>query len=229
MSRPPARSRGGASGNRVRWGGEIIKTEPGPQETCFYLMSHPLDSQARPELGNGSEGQGPLRRLPQWLLRSGSIYPGPRADGYRHHQWHALAESGWLRLRLSAGASGRGLPVAKAAICQQCLSMGLQRRVLRSVAWWLLRRQGWLRRLGWRPLLGWTVLGRTARSDRGATATAASHVIAHKSAHGKRRLDAGVFMCGLHLAVNPVASSTDARPANAHADGTRSARRLDCS
>ena len=49
---------GGASGNRVRWGGEIIKTEPGPQETCFYLMSRPLDSQARPELGNGSEGQG---------------------------------------------------------------------------------------------------------------------------------------------------------------------------
>lgn len=49
---------GGASGNRVRWGGEIIKTEPGPQETCFYLMSHPLDSEARPELSNGSEGQG---------------------------------------------------------------------------------------------------------------------------------------------------------------------------
>jgi outer membrane lipoprotein len=49
---------GGAGGNRVRWGGEIIKTEPGPQETCFYLMSHPLDSEARPELGNGSEGQG---------------------------------------------------------------------------------------------------------------------------------------------------------------------------
>ena len=49
---------GGASGTRVRWGGEIIKTEPGPQETCFYLMSHPLDSEARPELSNGSEGQG---------------------------------------------------------------------------------------------------------------------------------------------------------------------------
>ena len=51
---------GGASGNRVRWGGEIIKTEPGPQETCFYLMSHPLDSEARPELGNG------LRRGRGW-------------------------------------------------------------------------------------------------------------------------------------------------------------------
>jgi outer membrane lipoprotein len=49
---------GGASGSRVRWGGEIIKTEPGQQETCFYLMSRPLDSAARPELGNGSEGQG---------------------------------------------------------------------------------------------------------------------------------------------------------------------------
>ena len=30
---------GGAGGTRVRWGGEIIKTEPGPQQTCFYLLS----------------------------------------------------------------------------------------------------------------------------------------------------------------------------------------------
>ena len=39
---------GGAGGTRVRWGGEIIKTEPGPQQTCFYLLSRPLDAQARP-------------------------------------------------------------------------------------------------------------------------------------------------------------------------------------
>jgi Starvation-inducible outer membrane lipoprotein len=49
---------GGASGTRVRWGGEIIKTEPGPQQTCFYLLSRPLDSQARPESGNAGENQG---------------------------------------------------------------------------------------------------------------------------------------------------------------------------
>jgi outer membrane lipoprotein len=40
---------GGAGGTRVRWGGEIIKTEPGQQETCFYVLSRPLDDQARPE------------------------------------------------------------------------------------------------------------------------------------------------------------------------------------
>ena len=49
---------GGAGGTRVRWGGEIIKTEPGPQQTCFYLLSRPLDSQARPQAGNAGENQG---------------------------------------------------------------------------------------------------------------------------------------------------------------------------
>lgn len=49
---------GGAGGTKVRWGGEIIKTEPGPQETCFYLMSRPLDSEARPAMRSESEGQG---------------------------------------------------------------------------------------------------------------------------------------------------------------------------
>jgi len=49
---------GGAGGTIVRWGGEIIKTEPGPQETCFYILSRPLDSQARPTRGNEGENQG---------------------------------------------------------------------------------------------------------------------------------------------------------------------------
>jgi outer membrane lipoprotein len=51
-------AQGGASGTRVRWGGEIIKTEPGPQQTCFYLLSRPLDSQARPVSGHAGESQG---------------------------------------------------------------------------------------------------------------------------------------------------------------------------
>jgi len=48
---------GGAGGTRVRWGGEIVRTEPGPQETCFYLLARPLDSQARPQAGNGDDQQ----------------------------------------------------------------------------------------------------------------------------------------------------------------------------
>lgn len=46
---------GGAGGTKVRWGGEIIKTEPGPQQTCFYLLSRPLDAQARPRDGGGDQ------------------------------------------------------------------------------------------------------------------------------------------------------------------------------
>ncbi|MDO1527402.1 Slp family lipoprotein [Fulvimonas sp. R45] len=49
---------GGAGGTQVRWGGEIIKTEPGPQDTCFYVLARPLDSQARPKLGNSGETLG---------------------------------------------------------------------------------------------------------------------------------------------------------------------------
>jgi outer membrane lipoprotein len=49
---------GGAGGTQVRWGGEIIKTEPGPQETCFYILSRPLDGQARPKLGDAGQSQG---------------------------------------------------------------------------------------------------------------------------------------------------------------------------
>ena len=49
---------GGAGGELVRWGGEIIKTEPGAQETCFYLLSRPLDAQARPKTGTSGESEG---------------------------------------------------------------------------------------------------------------------------------------------------------------------------
>jgi len=40
------------SGNRVRWGGEIIKTEPGPQGTCIFMLGRHLDTEARPESGS---------------------------------------------------------------------------------------------------------------------------------------------------------------------------------
>ena len=49
---------GGSANTRVRWGGEIIRTEPGPQQTCFFLLSRPLNSQARPVAGKDGESQG---------------------------------------------------------------------------------------------------------------------------------------------------------------------------
>jgi len=49
---------GGAGGTKVRWGGEIIKTEPGPQETCFFLLSRPLDDEARPKMATDNDSQG---------------------------------------------------------------------------------------------------------------------------------------------------------------------------
>lgn len=49
---------GGEGGQHVRWGGEIIKTEPGADQTCFYLLSRPLDQQARPQTGDSGDNQG---------------------------------------------------------------------------------------------------------------------------------------------------------------------------
>src|SRR5690348_7687264 len=46
-----------APGTRVRWGGRIIQTEPKEQETCFFVLDEPLDSQARPEQGEQSRGR----------------------------------------------------------------------------------------------------------------------------------------------------------------------------
>jgi outer membrane lipoprotein len=43
---------GGANGTQVRWGGNIISTEPGQQSTCFYVLAHPLDNEARPVSDN---------------------------------------------------------------------------------------------------------------------------------------------------------------------------------
>jgi outer membrane lipoprotein len=54
-----AAQQGGASGAQVRWGGQIIKTAPGEQETCFYVLSRPLDDEARPKApSSNSETQG---------------------------------------------------------------------------------------------------------------------------------------------------------------------------
>ena len=56
VSLDAARS-GSAAATRVRWGGEIIQTQPAEQQTCFFVLAEPLDSQARPEGGGDSLGR----------------------------------------------------------------------------------------------------------------------------------------------------------------------------
>ena len=46
-----------APGTHVRWGGKIVQTEPQNQQTCFFVLAEPLDSQARPERNGTSEGR----------------------------------------------------------------------------------------------------------------------------------------------------------------------------
>jgi outer membrane lipoprotein len=47
------------NGDTVRWGGKIINTASESPRTCFYLLSRPLDRQARPRAGSVSrENQG---------------------------------------------------------------------------------------------------------------------------------------------------------------------------
>ncbi len=52
-----AASRQGPNGQRVRWGGEIIKVEPRPNTTCFEILSRELYADARPNRRDHSEGR----------------------------------------------------------------------------------------------------------------------------------------------------------------------------
>ncbi len=55
---PQQAGNGSVSGASVRWGGQIIQTEPGHDHTCFYVLGKPLDSSdARPELSRDSTGR----------------------------------------------------------------------------------------------------------------------------------------------------------------------------
>ena len=44
-------------GERVRWGGSIVATTPGKDETCFEVVSRPLDREARPRYTDESDGR----------------------------------------------------------------------------------------------------------------------------------------------------------------------------
>lgn len=54
---PRAASGGTANQALVRWGGQIIRTEPESGQTCFFVLSYPLDASARPRTDNDSEGR----------------------------------------------------------------------------------------------------------------------------------------------------------------------------
>lgn len=45
------------AGNKVRWGGTIANVSPRKNETCFQVVSHSLDSMARPEEEDKSDGR----------------------------------------------------------------------------------------------------------------------------------------------------------------------------
>lgn len=47
----------GTANQDVRWGGNIVKTVPGPTQTCIYALSRPLDSSARPHADGPSGGR----------------------------------------------------------------------------------------------------------------------------------------------------------------------------
>lgn len=48
---------GAAVGERIRWGGEIVRTTPGAEDTCIEVMSQPLDRRAEPRAVDESYGR----------------------------------------------------------------------------------------------------------------------------------------------------------------------------
>jgi outer membrane lipoprotein len=53
----PHQARTTAARTHVRWGGEVIRVEPGNDSTCFEILSHPLDDSAHPLRRDASEGR----------------------------------------------------------------------------------------------------------------------------------------------------------------------------
>jgi outer membrane lipoprotein len=49
--------RGEMTGQAVRWGGVIVSTMPKKEETCFEILARPLNSRARPERSDESQGR----------------------------------------------------------------------------------------------------------------------------------------------------------------------------
>jgi outer membrane lipoprotein len=47
----------GLTGQVVRWGGTIVSVTPAQEETCFQVVSRPLDGQARPLLTDDTDGR----------------------------------------------------------------------------------------------------------------------------------------------------------------------------
>jgi outer membrane lipoprotein len=45
------------TGQRVRWGGSIVATKPEKDQTCFEVVSRPLDREARPRRTDESDGR----------------------------------------------------------------------------------------------------------------------------------------------------------------------------
>ena len=54
---PQQAQSGGHDGERVRWGGIIIKANPLPEQTCFEMMGLSLDSTAEPRSDDNSLGR----------------------------------------------------------------------------------------------------------------------------------------------------------------------------
>jgi len=44
-------------GSEVRWGGTIIDTRPGSEQTCIEVLARPLDTRARPAAGDAELGR----------------------------------------------------------------------------------------------------------------------------------------------------------------------------
>ena len=54
----PGMVRDGAGiGDRVRWGGSVLDVKPAATETCLTILSHPLDSAARPLIIDANYGR----------------------------------------------------------------------------------------------------------------------------------------------------------------------------
>lgn len=95
----------GGSGQRVRWGGEIIQVDPASESTCFEILGRPLGSDARPLHRDEQQGRFLACRAgffdPEVYTRGREVTVTGRVDGSERRK---VGEYDYLYPRVAADA-----------------------------------------------------------------------------------------------------------------------------
>ncbi len=87
-------------GTPVRWGGRIIETKPGQGETCFELLSRPLNASGRPDSSSTDSNDGRFVACRAGFYDPAVFSPGREVTFVGHIQGYENTKIGEYDYRL---------------------------------------------------------------------------------------------------------------------------------